>query len=95
MIFGYGDEEINFSYSIYIYKDLKLIKINTLLENIKENMSITQHFDEKEIHQFNQYLYNTCPNVVKSQKTLFVASILLTLYIDPNFLKDYFKILGL
>ena len=89
LIFGYGDEEINFSYSIYIYKDLKLIKINKLLENIKENMSITQHFDEKEIHQFNQYLYNTCPNVVKSQKTLFVASILLTLYIDPNFLKDY------
>ena len=89
LIFGYGYDEINFNYSIYIYKDLKLIKIHKLLENIRENMNITQHFDEKEIHQFNQYLYNTCPNVVKSQKTLFVASILLTLYIDPNFLKEY------
>ena len=89
LIFGFGDKEINFSYSIYKYENSKLVKNNLLLENIKENMNITQLFDEKEIHDFNKHLYNTCPNVVKSQKTLFVASILLTLYIDPNFLKDY------
>ncbi len=89
LIFGYGDSVINFNYHIYKYSNNKIIKIKDKLETIKEQMTLTDEFDEKEIHKFNQYLYDTCPNVIKSQKTLFVASILLTLYIDPNFLKDY------
>jgi len=90
LIFGYGDNETNFNYEIYIINNEgNLIKINKTLENIKEKMSINNNFDEKEIHKFNQYLYDTIQDLVKSEKTLFVASILLTLDIDPDFLKDY------
>ena len=86
LIIGYGDEEINFNYKIYEYKDSKLVKINLLLENIRESMELKTEFDDKDIHKFN---HDTIQDLNKSEKTLFVASMLLTLNIDPNFLKDY------
>ena len=90
LIFGYGDNESNFNYEIYIInKEGKIIKINKTLEDIKENMEIKKDFDEKEIHKFNQYMWNNGIILNKSQKTLFVASILLSLKVDENFLKDY------
>ena len=52
-------------------------------------MKIKDSFDELEIHKFNQYLYDNGINLPKSQKTLFVASILLTLKVDSSFLDGY------
>jgi len=90
LIYGYGDNESNFNYEIYIInEENKLVKIKKTLENIKDEMNINNDFDEKEIHKFNQYLYDKIQDLIKSQKTLFVASILLILDIDPNFIKDY------
>ena len=47
------------------------------------------HFDLKEIHRFNQYLYDCGINLPKNQKTLFVAAILICLKINPKFLLSY------
>ena len=91
LIFGFGDEDINFNYLIYKYDEVnkKLVKKNKLLENIRESMELKTDFDEREIHKFNQYMYDNCNNFPKNHKTLFVAVILLTLNIDPQFLKDF------
>ncbi len=89
LIFGYGDSQLNFNYHIYKYSNNKIIKTKYKLETIKEQMNLKDEFDEREIHKFNQYLYNTIQDFSKSEKTLFVASILLTLKIDSNFVKDY------
>lgn len=90
LIFGFGDNENNFNYEIYIInEDGKVIKINKTLENIKDKMNIINNFDENEIHKFNQYMWDNGIILNKSQKTLFVASILLSLKVDENFIKDY------
>ena len=91
LIFGFGDNETNFNYEIFIInEDGKIIKINKTLENIKEEMNIiNNYFDEKEIHKFNQYMWDNGIILNKSQKTLFVASILLSLKVDENFIKNY------
>ena len=52
-------------------------------------MNIINNFDENEIHKFNQYMWDNGIILNKSQKTLFVASILLSLKVDENFIKDY------
>ena len=46
-------------------------------------------FDVKEIHNLNQYLYDNSINLSKSQKTLFIASILICLKIDKDIIADY------
>ena len=52
-------------------------------------MDYSCDFDESSIHDFNQYMWDNGINLPKSQKTLFVASILLALSIDPDLIKDY------
>ena len=46
-------------------------------------------FDEKKIRELNQYLYDNSINLSKSQKTLFIASVLICLKINENILNDY------
>ena len=45
--------------------------------------------DEQEIRNLNQYLYDNSINLSKSQKTLFIASVLICLKINENILNDY------
>ena len=39
-------------------------------------------FDEKKIRELNQYLYDNSINLSKSQRTLFIASVLICLKIN-------------
>ena len=49
----------------------------------------TVQFNESVIHEFEQYMWDNGINLPKSQKTLFVAGILLALKIDPDFISNY------
>ena len=53
------------------------------------NLQIKPKFDEKEIRNLNQYLYDNSITLSKSQKTLFIASVLICLKINENILSDY------
>ena len=46
-------------------------------------------FSERDIRNLNQYLYDNSITLSKSQKTLFVAAILICLKIDKDILSDY------
>ena len=59
--------------------------INTDISYIK----MQKEFSEKEIRELNQYLYDNSINLSKSQKTLFIASILICLKIDENIIDNY------
>ena len=48
-----------------------------------------QEFSEKEIRELNKYLYDNSINLSKSQKTLFIASVLICLKIDENIIDNY------
>ena len=48
-----------------------------------------KEFSEKEIRDLNQYLYDNSITLSKSQKTLFIASVLLCLKIDDKILDGY------
>ena len=48
-----------------------------------------KEFSEKEIRELNQYLYDNSINLSKSQKTLFIASVLICLKIDDKILNGY------
>ena len=48
-----------------------------------------KEFSEKEIRDLNQYLYDNSINLSKSQKTLFIASVLICLKIDDKILDGY------
>ena len=52
-------------------------------------MHIKPKIDEKEIRDLNQYLYDNSITLSKSQKTLFIASVLLCLKIDDKILDGY------
>ena len=52
-------------------------------------MHIKPKIDEKEIRALNQYFYDNSINLSKSQKTLFIASVLICLKINENILNDY------
>ena len=61
-------------------------------KNTTENITILDmqpKFDEKKIRELNQYLYDNSINLSKSQKTLFIASVLICLKINENILNDY------
>lgn len=89
LILGIGESQNNFNYFIYKIKKEKILIVNKKLENIKDKMNLKNDFNYKEIHNFNQYLYDNGILLNKKQKTLFVASILLALKVDNNFIKDY------
>ena len=48
-----------------------------------------KEFSEKEIRELNQYLYDNSINLSKSQKTLFIASVLICFKIDDKILDGY------
>ena len=52
-------------------------------------MDYKTEFNESVIHEFNQYMWDNGINLPKSQKTLFIAGILLALKIDPKLINDY------
>ena len=59
--------------------------------NSKENMEIQtkEPFDIKEIHRFNNAMRDNGIELPKTQKILFVSAILLTLKVEPDFIKKY------
>ena len=89
LISGIGDNKSNFKYQIYVAKNNKITNYDYSLSYIKKQMDYSCDFDESSIHDFNQYMWDNGINLPKSQKTLFVASILLALSIDPDLIKDY------
>ncbi len=52
-------------------------------------LNMQPKFDEKKIRELNQYLYDNSINLSKSQKTLFIASVLICLKINENILNDF------
>ena len=52
-------------------------------------MDCNKLFNQQEIRILNQYLYDNSINLSKSQKTLFIASVLIALKLDENILSDY------
>ena len=80
---------LNFDYVIYKVENDKPVKTDKRIKDLKNNFEINLVFDKKIVHKFNQYMYDNNISLPKSQKTLFVASILLCLKINPNFLKDF------
>ena len=65
---------------------------NTTEKNTTEKnttLDMQPKFDEKKIRELNQYLYDNSINLSKSQKTLFIASVLICLKINENILSDY------
>ena len=90
LVLGIGIES-DFNYIIYIIKDNKMVKTNKTLADIKKeiNPEVKTTIDIKDIHKFNQFLWDNGINLPKSQKTLFVSALLLTLKVNPNFLLSF------
>ena len=86
LIAGLGNTQKSFKYYIY---DSSFNKTNKPLEDIKKSIDDKVIFDVGEIHRLNQYLYDNSINLPKSQKTLFIAAILICLKIDKDIIKDY------
>ena len=73
----------NFKYWIYSMDNNNIKETKYKLKDLKTK-DYKPSFDLKEIHEFNQYLYNCGINLQKNQKTLFVAAILLCLKVNPR-----------
>ena len=86
LIIGLGNTEKTFKYKIF---DKNLLELNKTLNDIYDELNDIPKFNIEEIHNLNQYLYDNSINLPKSQKTLFIASILICLKINKNFIKDY------
>lgn len=84
LIIGLGASIKEFKYAIY---NSKFEKTNMSLENLKKESNMIPNFNIEEIHNLNQYMYDNGINLPKSQKTLFIASVLICLKIDPDFLQ--------
>ena len=85
LILGLGNTEKTFKTIIY---DNNKTELDITLEDIKKQIN-QPTFDKNEIHNLNQYLYDNSITLSKSQKTLFVAAILICLKIDKEILSDY------
>ena len=86
LILGLGCTKKSFKYVIY---DSNKNETTLTLDNIYDSLHIKPKIDEKEIRDLNQYLYDNSITLSKSQKTLFIASVLLCLKIDDKILDDY------
>ena len=86
LILALGKTHKSFKYIIYNSNKQLL---NKSLTDISNSLVVKPMFDVKEIHNLNQYLYDNSINLSKSQKTLFIASILICLKIDKDILDDY------
>ena len=82
LILGCGTSK-DFKYWIYSMDNNNIKETKYKLKDLKTK-DYKPHFDLKEIHRFNQYLYNCGINLPKNQKTLFVAAILLCLKVNPR-----------
>ena len=83
---GLGSNKKSFKYVIYD-SNKKLTKLT--LKDIHDSLKINDSFNQQEIRNLNQYLYDNSINLSKSQKTLFIASVLIALKLDENILSDY------
>ena len=86
LILGLGNNKKTFNYVIY---DSNKKETNLTIQDVHNNLQIKPKFDEKEIRNLNQYLYDNSITLSKSQKTLFIASVLICLKINENILNDY------
>ena len=86
LILGLGNNKKSFKYVIY---DSNKKETNLTIQDVHNNLQIKPKFDEKEIRNLNQYLYDNSITLSKSQKTLFIASVLICLKINENILNDY------
>ena len=86
LILGLGNNKKSFNYVIY---DSNKKETNLTIQDVHNNLQIKPKFDEKEIRNLNQYLYDNSITLSKSQKTLFIASVLICLKINENILNDY------
>ena len=88
LILGLGNNKKSFKYLIY---DADKQETKLTLQDVYDKMQINKQptFDKNEIHNLNQYLYDNSITLSKSQKTLFVAAILICLKIDKEILSDY------
>ena len=84
LILGCGTSK-DFKYWIYSMDNNNIKETKYKLKDLKTK-DYKPLFDLKEIHEFNQYLYNCGINLPKNQKTLFVAAILLCLKVNPDFM---------
>ena len=86
LILGLGSNKKSFRYVIYdSNKNETKLTLQDLLLKAKPN----HLFNEQEIRNLNQYLYDNSITLSKSQKTLFIASVLICLKINENILNDY------
>src|SRR5574344_221710 len=86
LILGLGSNKKSFRYVIYdSNKNETKLTLQDLLLKIKPK----HLFNEKEIRNLNQYLYDNSITLSKSQKTLFIASVLICLKIDDKILDGY------
>ena len=86
LILGLGNNKKSFNYVIY---DSNKKETNLTIQDVHNNLQIKPKFDEKEIRILNQYLYDNSITLSKSQKTLFIASVLICLKINEDILNDY------
>ena len=86
LILGLGNNKKSFKYVIY---NSNKKETNLTIQDVHNNLQIKPKFDEKEIRNLNQYLYDNSITLSKSQKTLFIASVLICLKINENILNDY------
>lgn len=87
LVLGYGVNLTEFKYVIYTISDNKLITTNETLNSIHDKMNHKKEIDINKIKEINTYIYDNI-NIPKSQKTLFIASILICLKLDPNFIEN-------
>ena len=86
LILGIGNNTKSFRYIIY---DSNKQETKLSLSDIYNMTTINPVFNEQEIRNLNQYLYDNSINLSKSQKTLFIASVLICLKIDDKILDGY------
>ena len=86
LILGIGNNTKSFRYIIY-NSNKQETKLS--LSDIYSMTTINPIFNEQEIRNLNQYLYDNSINLSKSQKTLFIASVLICLKINENILNDF------
>ena len=60
---------------------------HTIFKEMDKN--IKKVISEQDIKKLNKYLFDNSITLNKSQKTLFIASVLICLKIDDNILSDY------
>jgi type I restriction-modification system DNA methylase subunit len=87
LLIGLGNSKTSFKR--YIFDDTG-DELDVTLEGLKGYVNPNNRpvFSKNKIHDFNQYLYDNSINLPKSQKTLFIASMLICLKLDKTFVQN-------